>query len=147
MVNPNEYIRTGYITAFAGINVPVWAKKVPKDKTPTPLTYILLHSQTKNPTAEDKDTQDEGDIEGDGPEWLCTIVVDIVSIREAGYSKPKILDDLEEQVLNAVRKLKVPGFIVKSTELVDSTDLDSDTNSQTIERRILTYQHWLNNID
>lgn len=137
MKNPNKPIRTAYITAFSALGVPVWAKKVPKGVT-IPQVYVLLHSQTKNTTAEDKDSF----------EWLCTMVVDIVSRREAGYSKPEILDDLEEQINEIIfEEIPIPYFINKETSLVDSRDIDTETTTHSIERRLITFQHWVNNVD
>jgi len=136
--NPNKYIRTAHITALAGIGASVWAKKVPKDTKPIPKKYVLITSQSKNTTAEDKD----------GFEWLCTIVIDIISILEPGYSKPEIVDDLEEQINEIVlAEIAIPGFINKEVRLIDSRDLDAETSSQSIERRVLTFQYWVNNVD
>lgn len=132
-------MRGAYVTALAvATGVPVWSKKVPKDVDPIPLKYILITSQTKNRTEVDKD----------GFEWLCTITVDIYNVNEAGYSSIVNLDDIEENVINTIEEeIQIPGFITKSTVLFDSRDLETETASQSIERRILTYQHWLNNID
>lgn len=137
MKNPNENIRIAHIDAFAPIGIPVWAKKVPKDETIPPL-YILINSQSKNLTAVDKD----------GFEWLCTITFDITSLREPGYSKPVLLDDVEQQMITIIEtEILIPDFINKEHALIDSRDLDSETESQSIERRILTYQYWVNNVD
>ena len=138
MKNPNTPIRKAHIAAFAPIGIPVWAKKVPKNTKPIPKLYILISSQTKNPTARDKD----------GFEWLCSIVIDIVSILESGYSKPELLDNIEEQVVEIIEsEIDIPGFINKEVRLVDDRDLDDETSTQSIERRILTYQYWVNNVD
>lgn len=138
MKNPNQNIRIAHIKAFEPIGLKVWAKKVPKDVVPVPNQYILITSQSKRTFADDKD----------GHEWLCTIVIDIVSVIESGFSSPKTLDFYEEQILGIIEnEIPIEDFINKEVTLVDSTDLDSETQTQSIERRVLTYQYWVNNVD
>lgn len=139
MKNPNKYLRIAHINALTGIGSPIWANKVPKDVVPIPKRYVLLTSQTRNETAKDKD----------GEEWSCTITLDLTSVLELGYSKPEILDDMEELIMTILAtEIPVPNFIVKEVVLEDSRDLPPlDTQSQTIERRVMTYSYWLNNVD
>lgn len=138
MVNPNKYIRIAYRTAMLTLGYPVWTKKVPKNQAPLLGTYIIIASQTKIPTVRDKDSF----------EWLCSIVFDITHIMEQGYSNTDVLDDLEEQVINIVESdIAIGDFTVKDITMVDSRDLIADTDSQTIERRLVTYQFWLSNED
>lgn len=137
MVNPNEHIRKAYILALADIGVPVWSKKVPKTIKPKPIKYVLISSQSKNETVRDKC----------GFEWLCTITLDITSIKNLGDSDVSILDDIEEKILSRIDEdIQVEGFIVKSAEIVESTDVEFETASQSIERRVIIYEHWLNNV-
>jgi len=43
--------------------------------------------------------------------------------------------------------LVVAGFIVKSADLILSQPLVASDSTKTITRKVLTYQHWLNNVD
>lgn len=136
MDSPNEPLRKAYIqaiaTALAGI--PVWAKKIPKNVTPVPSLYILIISQEKQRTAIGKDCW----------EWLCQITLDITYVNPQGYSDTVKIDDVEAAVITAVEAgINVEGFMVKSVDLVNSSDLDTETPTQSIERRILIYEHWL----
>lgn len=135
MVNPEKYVRAAYIAAIATQTaVPVWAKKVPKNTSPVPSRYILISSQTKERTEVSKSCW----------EWLCSITVDIVFQGPAGYSDTEQIDDVEEAVLTAIEAgITAQGFIVKSVDLVQTSDLDAETPTQSIERRIVIYQHWL----
>lgn len=138
MVNPNKYIRTAYLTAFAALTVPAWSKKVPKDVIPIPDNYVLLISQTKNTTERSKD----------GFEWLCTIVFDIISRQEAGYASTVIVDNVEEDIIDIVESdIAIAGFTVKDINLISSLDLDSEEDEASIVRRVLTYQFWFSNED
>lgn len=133
-LNPNTALRTAYLAALAGIGIPGWAKKIPKDIKPIPDQYYLVTSQTLNPTERKKDCF----------EWLCTIVIDVIFVGPAGYVSPVKTEDIEAKVITAVENgINVIGFDVKSIEFIDSVNLDEETESQSIERRAITYQHWL----
>lgn len=134
-INPNKYIRGALIpllktaTGLTG----VWHKKVPKAAA-IPDKYILITSQAKQPYAVAKDCY----------EWLCTFNIDIHSINEQGNSSAVVVDDIEEDAHNAVMDLTVTAFDVKFVRLVNSIDLDAETQEYSIDRRILTYELWLN---
>lgn len=134
-LDPNTPLRAAYITALAAVlNVPGWAKKVPKNANPIPANYFLVHSQTLNPTERCKESF----------EWLCSIVVDIIYAGPSGYASPVQTETLEAGVFTAVENgIVVPGFDVKSIRFIDSINLDEETPTQSIERRVITYQHWL----
>lgn len=134
MVNPNKHIRTAYRQVLSDIGVPVWSVKVPKN-IKKPIKYVLITSQSKNETAKDKC----------GHEWLCTVTLNIFSIRNQGDSDLDILDDIEEKILSRIDdEIPVDHFVVKSADLVESLDDTFDTASQSIERRIMIFEHWLN---
>ncbi len=134
MLNPEKYVRIAYLQAIATQTaVPVWTKKVPKDVT-VPKKYILITSQEKQRTEVGKDCW----------EWLCQITIDVVFQGTLGYSDTDQVDDIEEKIITAIEAgIDVPGFMVKSIDLVDTVNLDSDTENQSIERRVIIYQHWL----
>lgn len=134
LISPDKYIRKAYIEALANAGVPVYAKKVPIDKN-IPQKYILLSTQTKQRTATSKD---------DRWEWLTQITIDIVFVGAKGISQTDKVDDVEGLVIEAIENgITVEGFAVKSTDLLNSQPLDDETPTQSIERRILIYEHWL----
>jgi hypothetical protein len=134
-LNPNLPLRTAYIQGLPGyVTVPVWAKKVPKN-VQVPSQYILITSQTKQPTAEGKDCF----------EWLCTVVVDCIFAGVAGFAAPINGDLMEEKVCQFVFDgVEMSGWQVKSNDFIQSVDLDVETPTQSIERRVITFQHWIN---
>lgn len=133
LISPDKYIRKAYIEALANAGVPVYAKKVPIDKN-IPQKYILLSTQTKQRTA----------ISKNGWEWNTQITVDIVFKGAKGVSQGDKVDDVEGAVIDAIENgITVDGFAVKSTDLISSQPLDSETPTQSIERRILIYEHWI----
>lgn len=144
ILNPNEPLRAAYVSKIKAAlgTIPVWAKKLPKDK-PNADQYVLIMSQTKRRTEEYKSLGEEP-LVANKFEWLCTINIDINNINQAGFAKPMNNDNVEETIINAIQSgITVPGFSVKSYDFIDSNDLDVETATQSIERRVITYQHWL----
>lgn len=134
--NPESPLRTAYIAALSGVQ-PIWAGKVPKTGV-VPRSYTIIGSQTKNPTEKGK----EGCME-----WLCSIVLDLWNVNPAGYSAKGINDNIEEQIIDIIEQgITVEGFRVNSADFIDSIDLSVETPTQSIERRVITYQHWLSQI-
>lgn len=134
MKNPNTPIRAAYVTALrsaTGLNV--WGKRIPKS-TPIPQKYIIIGTQTKQRFAVSKQCW----------EWICQVVVDINYVNPQGFSDTAELDAMEEMVLNTIQNIKITGFNVKFTRLLSQTQLDAETPTQSIERSILMYEHWLN---
>lgn len=144
-MNPDKYIRAAYITGLESVTgLDVWHKKVPKNVTPTPSMYIILGTQTKNETPKAKGQV--SDITAfRRTEWMCTIVVDINRVMPQGYSNASAVDDVEEQVIDWVRtQLNIPQFYVKETEITNITSLDIDDSETSIDRKVITITHWLN---
>lgn len=131
--NPNKPIRIALVSLLSGATgLLVKTKKIPKNTT-IPPKYILLINQSKRRTATAKDCF----------EWDCTISIDITYNNPQGYSNTDQIDDTEELVLNAVKdNFVLPGWQVMDILLIDSTDLDDETDTQSVERRILTYSFW-----
>lgn len=133
-INPKKYVRKAFIDLLktaTGLNV--WDKKYPKNTT-VPNQYILISSQILNQTEESKEDF----------EWLMQTVVDIYFIDEAGYASTVTNDDVEEIVNSAILNgIEVLYFDVKETHLIDSLDLNIETPTKSIYRRVITFQHWL----
>lgn len=139
ILNPNKYIRIAYINALeAATGLQAWYKKVPKTVKPTPARYILLDNQTKNETEVSKCDFD----------WLCTMDINIYSVNAAGYSDAEIVDDYEQQILSVIKPgLTIPYFKNKRTVILESLDLSVETNTQSIDRKLLKMEHWLDNVE
>lgn len=136
MLNPNTHVRIGIINALVnvGVDVPIWAKVVPKDVPVVPSMYILISSQSKAPIEISKGCW----------EWEVTTVLSLFKTNNQGFTNTIPLDTLEEKVLTAMeRTINVPKFMVKNTQLIDTVPLDFETPTQTIERTVMTYTQWL----
>jgi len=139
MLNPDKYVREGYIADLEPLlgGVPIWDGGIPVDE-PTPDVYVLITTQTKRPTERTKD----------GFEWMGTITLDIVSIRPPGTHNTAIVDDIEEILIERIeQEIDIPGFINNNTLFVDSVSLKDENASQSVDRKILIYEHWLNWVD
>lgn len=138
ITNPNKPLRAAYIAALTFIGA-IKSKKIPKS-TGAIQQYIIIQSQTKDRTEETKD----GCLE-----WLCSITFDINYFNPSGYSNQDIIDDIEEQAIDAIEQgITVEGFMVKSTKFIQSSDLSIiETPNYTVLRRVVIYQHWLGQVD
>lgn len=128
--NPNEQIRKAYIDALSVTTWPVWSKRVPLNTTPIPKKYIILDSQTKQETEISKDCFS----------WLTSLNINYWLINTPGYVNTVTLDSVEELAINAIYNITIPGFIIQSINLLQSQNLDIDTPTTSIERRVSTYQ-------
>lgn len=135
MINPNKYVRGAWVSALrtaTGLNA--WDKNVPKSVNPIPERYILVANQRKNRFAVAKDCY----------EWLGIITLEIISIQPQGFASTAVIDDIEEAVITTISNgIEVPGFTVKFTRLLDQNDMDVETDTESIGRRILIYEQWL----
>lgn len=137
--NPDKPLRTAYIAALkTATGLDIWVKNVPKSAV-IANQYILIATQTKNRTAIAK-----ADINlSDNFDWLCSIEFQLVNISLSGFANPGANDDLEQLVIEVTENILVPGWAVKSRDLLQETNLDLQTPESFIERKIITYTHWV----
>lgn len=142
MINtPEKPLRTAYIAALqTATGLGVFPDGVPKSAT-TPTAYILITSQTKTRTAIAKPTVATNPADNFG--WLASIVFDIQFFSPSGFSNPGAVDNIEEQVINVAETITVSGWDVKTRVQVQSMPLPVNTSTNFINRRVLTYQHWM----
>lgn len=132
-LNPNKPLRDAFIAALAPIGIPVKAKKIPKNATPVQ-QYILITSQVKKRFAISKDCYD----------YLCQTVFDICYYSPNGYADADKNDAVEEQLIQIIEGgVEVSGFIVKEINFIESIPLDIETPTYSIQRQVVTYQHWV----
>lgn len=134
MKNPDKYIRAAYIAALtSATGLPVFDKGIPLPDT-LPTSYYILGTQTKTPKA----------ISKSGWEWSCTAEVHCVYVNDKGFNSSAKVDDMEEAVLSVGKNLSVTGFKPPANTFVDSVDSDMETQTNTINRKVVIYEHWLN---
>lgn len=145
ILNPNKYIRIGIIAALKGAipTLKIWYKKVPASVTPIPNVYVLLDSQTKNETVVSKSTTEKAT----NFEWLATIDVNIYSVKASGFSDFDVVDDLEQTILSVIRTgVDIPNFDTKDVRILESQDLSTETETYSIDRKLIKFEIWLNNV-
>lgn len=134
MKNPDKYLREGYLIALRAQGLTVYNKTIPVDTIPDPQGYVLIESQSKTVTERSKTSF----------EWNSRVTLHIVKVNARGYSTTTSIDDMEEKCINAVENgILVNNFYVKSTYQIESMNLDMTDKTNTIERRVLLYEHWL----
>ena len=137
MINPDKHLRLAYKVALeTATGLTVYDDSVPID-VDLPDTYIIFSNQGKDPFSRDKMSY----------EWLCRPEIDIYSVNEKGFSSSAKVDDIEQQVVTVLDGgIAIgSGFTNKFTRLVDTynfTPVETETN--TINRKRLIYEHWLN---
>lgn len=129
-VNPSKYIRLSIINALAPLKV--WSNRVPKNVTPTPTTYALIQSLGKQEYAECKT----------GNEWLVSVDVDFYHLGTLGYDYSTILDDEIQRCLPFIYTITSPNIRIKNVDLEFERDLSFDTATNSINRKVLTFQIW-----
>lgn len=143
--NPDTPLRSAYIAALQAFisGVPVYPDKVPKSAD-IPTQYILITTQTTTRTAVAKPTDLSEQSDNFG--WLCNIVFDIQVIGPSGFSNPGAVDYIFEQLINVAENITVNDWAVKSRVFVQSRLLNIDTPDNYINRKVVTYQHWIDKL-
>lgn len=142
IINPDKYIRKAFINAIeSATGLPVWHKKVPKDTNPVPVKYIIIDNQSKGQNTIAKSTTDANNYF----EWYCTLDVNIYNINPVGYSKTSVIDDIEQTVINVILNgINIDFFSNKNASILDTQDLSSESSTQSIDRKLVKFEHWLN---
>lgn len=145
-LNPDKYLRAAYITALeSATGLKVWHKRIPKNVT-TPPKYIILDSLSKNETLTAK--PNEGENKNTYFEWSCTVDVNIYNVNVAGYSNAAQVDDIEQVAISVVRSgIQIPNFRNKDTRILESLDLSAETNTQSIDRKMVKFEHVLDRVE
>lgn len=125
-----RYIRDGIISAL-GTSTPVYNKMVPKSLDPK--TYILITNQFLQ----------EYEIAKGCYEWSSQFTLELVTKTTINGDATEIIDDLQEVIEPKIRNLTIQRYLVKNISLVNSIDNDFNTNTNTINRRLITYDIWL----
>lgn len=148
-INPSKYIRKAYISAFGSVGIgsvtiPIYDRRVPISINPIPLIRIIISSQTTRITDENK--CDHG--------WECSILLDIITEQSISFVNSSIVDDIEEQIMTTIdlwssnkTELQIPPFICYHTTFSDSHDIEIETPTTTLIRRLIRVTHRLNYAD
>lgn len=149
MKNPDETVRTKYISLFSTVTtpngsgvqvVPVFDKLVPKSVVPIPATRIVITTQTKNQANTTKC----------GHDWATVITLDIINEQSQGFANTAVLDDIEEQISDLIDlqngDVDFSPFICYNTQTHTPVDLSFETPTLSIGRKVLRYEHQLSGV-
>lgn len=133
-LNPSKYIRAGIINALP--NYRVFNNRIPPNTT-TPQLYVMITNQSKNEYARSKNCH----------EWECQFTLQIIYRGALGYDYSAVVDDASQVIDNAIRTMAIPNFYNKECILEGEFDDTYDTPTNTISRKRLSYNIWVNNAD
>lgn len=137
IINPKKYIRQGIINALSAVGETAYYKRVPKTVS-VGNYWILIDSLSQQQFADAKRCFD----------WLCQFNVICNVSTTQGLPPTTAIDDLEQVVTNAVYGMSVTGgFNIKYIKLINNYEDTISADNQEIERRILTFEIWINKID
>ena len=126
-------IRIG-IVDLLGNNPPIYTKVVPK--TLKPQKYILIINQAIQPY----------EIAKGCFEYTSQFTLDLCAVTTHGGNVTGQVDAMHSVIESNIYSLEVPNHIVKNVELVGTTEADITTSTNTINRRLLTYNIWLRDV-
>lgn len=132
---PDTPVRRAFISALSGISVAIYDMVVPKSAD-VPNQYILLTTQTNS----------QADTSKCGHNWWHTILLDVVSIQDQGYTDRSVLDNICDQInqiVDTLESIGIPGFAVYNTQVMDTHDMSLETQTKTINRKLMRYQFLL----
>lgn len=102
----------------------------------TPNLFINITAQGRSRTAVNKQNY----------EWLGTVTLSLVKINEKGYISSVELDTLDSQVCTFMDTIAIPGYRVGFSRFFSSDKDKVESPTQTICRKHITYEIWLNRI-
>lgn len=100
----------------------------------TPDIHVQIHSQSRNRTAVSKQNY----------EWLASVTLTIVKVNEKGYISSVEMDGLDSQIVAFMDNLQVPGFVTNYSRFFTSNSDNLESPANTINRRHIIYELWLN---
>lgn len=131
---PDGDIRKQLVDSLSLITgVLVTDEVVPISET-TPKTFINITAQGRSRIAVNKQNY----------EWLGTVTLSLVKINEKGYISSVELDTLDSQVCTFMDNITIPGYRVGFSRFFSSDKDKVETPTQTVGRKHITYEIWLN---
>lgn len=126
---PNAYLRKSYINALPQYKI--YDIAVPSDEV-TPELYITVNNILLNEHEEYKS----------GREWLCAMSLNVWQVNEKGFNSTISLEEVADDIIHC--DLVVDGWRIKSRKMFDCKQFEPiETDSQTIQRLVVTEKIWL----
>lgn len=133
---PDTEIRSVLVAGIqASAGVMVTDQIMPISET-TPDLFISVTSQGRTRTAVSKQNY----------EWMGSIRLTLVKINEKGYISSVETDALDAQVCTFMDNLSLPSFRVGLTRFMTSESDQVESPTQTISRKHIMYEIWVNRL-
>lgn len=129
---PDTNVRTAFITLLGGIGTQIFETRVPLNVDPIPAQRIILSTQTDNQANTNKC----------GHLWNHSILLDIISENPLGYSNKSAVEAIAQavnSVIDVQEDIVVNGFKIYNTTVSNIHDMDYDTATKTINRKLVRY--------
>lgn len=134
-MTPDGAIRKAIAEGLAGRSIPCFDGAVPISSA-TPASFVQILSQGRARTAVNKQNY----------EWMGECTLTLVNVNEKGYISSVELDRMDSEVCRLMDTLTVPGFRVALTRFVSSDSDSLESPADTINRRHIIFEIWINRI-
>ena len=134
-MTPDGAIRKAIVDALEAKGVIVTEQVLPISAT-IPTAFVEINAQGRQRTAVSKQNY----------EWESNVTLSLVKVNEKGYISSVELDALDTVVCRAMDNLSVPGFRVALTRFFSSDSDNIESPANTINRRHIQYEIWINRI-
>lgn len=134
---PDTAVRTAFISLLGGIGTPLYETRVPENIDPIPAQRVLLSTQTDRQANTNKC----------GHLWRHSILLDIISENVRGYSNKSVVEAIANQInaiIDVQSDIPVNGFVIYDTTIENIHDMDFDTATKSINRKLVTYSFIIN---
>lgn len=134
-MTPDGAIRKAIAEALAARNIPCFDGVVPISKA-TPDSFVQIGAQGRSRTAVTKQNY----------EWMGECTLTLVKVNEKGYISSVELDAMDSAVCAVMDNLSVDGFRVALTRFLGSDSDNLESPADTICRRHIRFEIWINRI-
>jgi len=116
---------------------------IPIDYDPLPTEYFLVSDVTRTPTQYGKGNSSTVTAFRQSENRIF-MNVDICVINELGFHSSLSVENIIEVVIDAIStSLNPDGYYVKETKVVNTVPLHIVTDTQNIQRKVVSFEHWI----
>lgn len=134
-MTPDGAIRQAIKIALTTAGIPCFDGVVPISET-TPTAFVQIEMQGRSRAAVSKQNY----------EWLGECTLTLVKVNEKGYISSVELDNMDTQVCSIMDMLGVNGFRVALTRFLSSDSDNLESPADTICRRHIRFEIWVNRV-
>jgi len=137
-------LRKSYIELISNaISAPGYDTSIPLDVTPLPTTYFIVSNVSRiNTTLAKSFSSDVTAFRN--AENKVFLNVDMIVVNDLGYHSSLLVESYIETIIEKITKeLNPTGYYVKETKVVNIVPLHMVTESQNIQRMVVSFEHWI----